>query len=496
MVVGAGPAGVTAALYLAADGYRVHVLERRGHPAEMEADKKRTYLIGLGERGLRALDGVGLTVPLHVGRPMRGSVYAYKSGKRVEDPFTPDTRIVGVDRQGLAAFLVNEASARHPQGITFHWHAQPAAFDLQAKTLTCQVGSSSTHTGTGSGPLELRYDLLIGADGSGSAVRDALAAALPDFKVQQLTSPVAEMEYKAFHNLPWNDGIRQLLPSYAAGLGAHAANGAAAAAGTAGSADPGMTFFAFNNPQPNQPSPGSITLYLNAGGTWSGTLYQPPGKFEAMAGDVAGHEAAVTMFAPPGFPDSWVPLMAQQMASIKPSRISPMNLVSQLAAPSLGVVLLGDAGHNVTPQMGQGCNSALEDGKLLAAALQQSGHDVAAGLSRFEQQRLPQVHALQRMEEENSWVRRPPQLFKDPLPKTLARVAWISFFMLLPLLRLLPGMKRAVHASLFQTIMSTTIPYNRLQTLIRLAPFVWAGLIAVLVAGGKQMLRVGMAMLS
>jgi hypothetical protein len=25
-----------------------------------------------------------------------------------------------------------------------------------------------------------------------------------------------------------------------------------------------MTFFAFNNPQPNQPSPGSITLYLNA----------------------------------------------------------------------------------------------------------------------------------------------------------------------------------------------------------------------------------------
>jgi hypothetical protein len=34
-----------------------------------------------------------------------------------------------------------------------------------------------------SGPLELEYDLLIGADGSGSAVRDALAAAMPSFKV-------------------------------------------------------------------------------------------------------------------------------------------------------------------------------------------------------------------------------------------------------------------------------------------------------------------------
>jgi hypothetical protein len=43
-------------------------------------------------------------------------------------------------------------------------------------------------------------------------------------QVQQLTSPVAEMEYKAFHNLPWNDNIRQLLPSYAAGLGSTAVN--------------------------------------------------------------------------------------------------------------------------------------------------------------------------------------------------------------------------------------------------------------------------------
>jgi hypothetical protein len=36
-------------MYLASAGYQVDVLERRGHPAEMEVDKKRTYLIGLGE---------------------------------------------------------------------------------------------------------------------------------------------------------------------------------------------------------------------------------------------------------------------------------------------------------------------------------------------------------------------------------------------------------------------------------------------------------------
>jgi hypothetical protein len=34
-----------------------------------------------------------------------------------------------------------------------------------------------------------------------------------------------------------------------------------------------MTFFAFNNPQPNQPSPGSITLYLNAGAQNAGKVH-------------------------------------------------------------------------------------------------------------------------------------------------------------------------------------------------------------------------------
>ena len=47
-------AGVTSAMFLASAGYQVDVLETRGHPAEMEVDKKRTYLIGLGEAAAHA----------------------------------------------------------------------------------------------------------------------------------------------------------------------------------------------------------------------------------------------------------------------------------------------------------------------------------------------------------------------------------------------------------------------------------------------------------
>eukprot|EP00775_Hariotina_reticulata_P008371 gene8371-8555_t len=244
-----------------------------------------------------------------------------------------------------------------------------------------------------------------------------------------------------------------------------------------------MTFFAFNNPQPNQPSPGSITLYLNARGTWSGTVYQPPGQ---QAAGAAGQRWS--QFTPDTFPvQEWVPLMAQQMADMAPSRINPMQLVSRLTAPQLGVVLLGDAAHNVTPQMGQGCNSALEDCKLLSEALASNSYNIPAALKAYDQSRRPQVHALQRMEEENAWVRRPAQPLKDPLDKSLARVAWISCFMLLPALRLLPGLRRVVHASVFQNIMSTTIPYNQLHLGVRTSPLLLCGVLAALVAAVKAL---------
>ena len=98
------------------------------------------------------------------------------------------------------------------------------------------------------------------------------------------------------------------------------------------------------------------------------------------------------------------------------------------------------------------------------------------------------------MEEENAWVRRPPQWGKDPLDKSLARVAWISFFMLLPLLRVLPipGLRRTVHASLFQNIMSSTVPYDSLHRAVRVAPLVWGVLLAVVVVAVRGLFMAAM----
>lgn len=72
-----------------------------------------------------------------------------------------------------------------------------------------------------------------------------------------------------------------------------------------------------------------------------------------------------------------------------------MHWSNQIIGP--GILLVGDAAHNVTPQMGQGCNSALEDIRVLDEMLAQEGQGVndAEGVQRvlqkFQQKRLPQV---------------------------------------------------------------------------------------------------------
>lgn len=103
---------------------------------------------------------------------------------------------VGVDRQGLAAFLVDQAQQQFPHAIAYHWHARPTAFDFKSKTVTCGhtdgLAISSTVDGSsgssGDLPAELSYDLLVGADGAASNVRAALVDAVPGMKVSMLAA--------------------------------------------------------------------------------------------------------------------------------------------------------------------------------------------------------------------------------------------------------------------------------------------------------------------
>jgi 2-polyprenyl-6-methoxyphenol hydroxylase-like FAD-dependent oxidoreductase len=97
---------------------------------------------------------------------------------------------VGVDRQGLTAFLTDEAARRFPESITFHFGVKPD-LDLAARRVRFVSQGSNQRAGS---PLEVAYDLLVGADGAGSSVRAALEQeAAADVKVRERGTTAGRM---------------------------------------------------------------------------------------------------------------------------------------------------------------------------------------------------------------------------------------------------------------------------------------------------------------
>ena len=69
-----------------------------------------------------------------------------------------------------------------------------------------------------------------------------------------------------------------------------------------------------------------------------------------------------------------------------------------------GMVLIGDAAHPMTPYMAQGAAMALEDGVMLARALDETPN-VAAALGRFETTRKARTAEVQAVSHANTWMR-------------------------------------------------------------------------------------------
>ncbi len=105
---------------------------------------------------------------------------------------------------------------------------------------------------------------------------------------------------------------------------------------------------------------------------------------------------------------------------------------------------------------------------------------VAAALRRYERRRLPQARALQRIEEDNAWARRPAPRRPggEPLSASYARVAWGATAVLLAAAAALPlPAPLRARRSLFEAIMATTAPYNTLRAGLLAAPVLVAGLL-------------------
>lgn len=362
IVCGGGPAGATAAMFLARNGYQVDVFESKGEPQSTNINSHRAYMIALTDRGLAALEDLGIDISQR-SQCDQGKIAVHcRLGTWSS---SCEERSVCFTRAALAQMLIDQAREKYPDSIRFHFNHDCKGVDVANKVVKFEQRHTNAMANECQSLVEIPYDLLIGADGVNSMVRASLQKALPDFCVDIVDSG---REYKSFHSLP------------AAGL-----------QGAQGVECSTLHLWPGNNPA------SMISAHTAGDGTFSGTLSLRAGEFAGLY--TPSDVASLLRDQFPKLPTEWIEPMARQLDAATSGQASTVGhrvTCSQIHGP--GIVLLGDAAHAVSPVFGQGANSALESCLVLGRALERAQGDVESLPETFNKLRSPDTHALSELD--------------------------------------------------------------------------------------------------
>jgi 2-polyprenyl-6-methoxyphenol hydroxylase-like FAD-dependent oxidoreductase len=368
-VVGYGTAGQAAAVLLSRDGHRVDVFERAPHPGPVGAG----FL--LQPSGLQVLWRMGLLdAALAHGAPVRRLYGETPRGRAVMDMRYAglDGRLFGLGMQRGALF---ELLARAWDAPTLHAGVRIDAVDADTRHLRDEHGRRH-------GP----FDLIVAADGSASRLRAAVGARGVDrpYPWGALWCLVPREDW------PWRDELRQRYVS------ARKMIGMLPVGTRPGDPVPRLSFFWSLPTADFEPwrARGLAAWREEVAGLW-------PDVDARLAGIVdAG------LLARASYRDTFLPAWHRDR-----------------------LVLIGDAAHAMSPQLGQGVNMALMDAEALRHALR-AERDPGAALARYAAERARHVGIYQ------FWSRWLTPLFQSERD-LVARVRDLAF---LPLGRL-PGGK-------------------------------------------------------
>jgi len=374
-IVGAGLGGSLMAIYLARRGWEVHLFELRGDLRREPVEPGRSIKLTLAERGLAALDELGLAeeVKRDICVPLKGRAVHSGTGTVVYQPYGKDDREVihSFSRNDLNGFLL-DAAEREPS-LSIHFNQRCVEIDKETAAATFQ----DSRTGA---EIRVRADVLIGADGAFSAVRRMMMV----------------RERSDFHQefLPW--GYKELtIDATAPGL-------------------PPMDRHALHI----WPCGDHMLFALpNIDGSLCGVCVLPfegEHSFDSLHGDGDVLAMFRTRFA------DVVPFMPNALAEFKSRPISEFVTIRTSRWHHKGKILLtGDAAHSVVPFYGQGMNAAFEDCAILNRLIDRRGisgksgkGDWGALFAEFQALRKPNTDMLADLSVENfhelrDTVRRP-----------------------------------------------------------------------------------------
>lgn len=345
-ISGAGLVGSLLALYLRKRGYQVSVFERRGDMRSNDYVGGRSINLALSNRGLRALEEVGLADELKkIAIPMHGRIMHDLKGTLSYQAYGKEGQYINsISRSALNIALMNEAEKA---GVKFHFDQAIDKVDLAKTTLTINSGQQITNN-------EQHFDLIIGADGAFSAVRDA-------FRISD------RFDYQQFYI---DHGYKELcIP-----------------AGTANS------FQLEKNALHIWPRESFMLIALpNPDGTFTLTLFFP---FEgAVSFDKIKTEKEILTFFEKTFPDAKA-LMPTLLEDFQSNPTSSLVTVKCFPWVKNNTFLIGDAAHAIVPFFGQGMNAGFEDCRILMQLLDQHADNWDNVMPEFQKLRKPDADAI------------------------------------------------------------------------------------------------------
>ena len=359
IITGAGLCGTLLALQLAHRGHKVTLLEKRGDLRVEKMSAGRSINLALSDRGLAALDLVGLRQKaLDISIPMLGRMVHTKGGETTRLlPYSgrDGEYIQSISRPGLNALLL-DAAEQHPR-IDLRFNHSVTHADVTHAHVKGTVYPAGV-------PFDIQADILFGTDGAGSEVRTGFMHIGSNIRFN--------------YSLQWLDhGYKELeIPAGAGGSWQIEKN--------ALHIWPRQSFMVIA--LPNLDGSFTVTLFLAFDGT--------PG-FNQLQDD-----PAIQAFFSSQFPDL-VDLMPDLIKDFKFHPTGALGTVKCGPWHTDHALLMGDAAHAVVPFYGQGMNCSMEDVLKLNDCLNATSDRWPAAFEKYYQQRKKDADAIADLAVEN-----------------------------------------------------------------------------------------------
>ncbi|MGV3540802.1 MAG: FAD-dependent oxidoreductase [Rufibacter sp.] len=347
-VMGGGLVGCLLSLYLAKQGYKIDVYERRPDLRRTDLAAGRSINLALSDRGWRALQNIGIAEDIEkVAIPMYGRVMHDVQGNLSFQPYGQEGQaIYSVSRNGLNQALLDLAEAQ--PNINLHFQKQVLEVEVGTNKVTMQdVASGQAH--------QIQPDVIFAADGAYSMVRLSLQKtdrfnyeqSYLDYGYKELTIPPTaeggwQLEKNALHIWPRGQYMMIALPNLDG------------------------TF--------------TCTLFFPFEGEPSFKSLQTPAQVEVFFQKVFPDAAAL-------MPELSQEYFENPTGSLVTVKCFPWSHDGK-------ILLLGDAAHAIVPFYGQGMNAGFEDCTVLSTLLEQHQEDWEAIFKTFQEQRKPNTDAI------------------------------------------------------------------------------------------------------